>query len=539
MKAGLAGLGGLWLSMHPQDLAGASGLKEREAVRSGEWFYSKGTQFLLLPLRRDWTYDDMGEKSRNPELLTFNDSAPFQARNIQNISVNGVEMRVGEIPHMGSKHLVLGILEAGGKAYYEPNTLSSEILSGFTYTADIDIYPNKVMNILEGAKNLLEFQEENGGFADGEYSFLQIQNRLIYDRDFRDGYNSAARVVFAGGICAGATLFCKSMFTLTQRGKADYLDRSLHPFGSQYFSGPASPEMTEANSDATVAYYTNDPVNTLDFAWRFKGMGKVYLWVETSLVPVPEYWQAKKGVQNAELKHPADARLVMTLTWRKTPPPATQLRKIKDLRNLYDLFREKGPDSMEGGLLAMNGAEKVLTWNEARMISQHARQEFKTADFQKEIARGDFGAIHNAKAKFTSIAWVNYLSGLGLSFSPVGIGMNYEEEPGAILSHYAKNALASADNYIDRSRGGFNFVRIDNVSGARVGDVFIHYAGLDKDMVGVVVGKKTVKGEIVLLVTDADRKDDGEVHIYQVDKDNFRVIFSEGEETPPVVIRKA
>ena len=583
-------------------------------IKSGQWFYPAETQILLLPLRKDWTYNDTGEEKGFPLALQLHDRVLLQARDIKDVWVDGVNLKVGEVPATGSKHIAFAILEANGKSFYEPEVFSpSEVLSGFTYTAEAEVYPNKIMNILEGAKNLLAYQETSSGFSDGvDYSFLETQNFIIHDDDFRMGYNSGITAVYAGGICAVSTTLAKSMYALIKTGKAAYVERTLHPEGSQYFGGPSTPEITEAASDATVRMDV-DKKWRLDFIWRFQGLGKIYLWAEASLIPNGELWKLKKDW----MLRPADARLVLTMSWRKNPPPPSQLEKIKELRDLYELYRDKGPMSAGGQILSKSGFEKVLTWDNAKSMAESVRPELETRDFQAEISGSDNGKnLENIKAslfrtdpkgvfKFhyafiyyirdtvnefnriskgmgdigtflvskmgrdgilaelngalpdfennlldmtktgypvsgrsvSAAGWVHFLGKLGLPVSPIDIGTGFLENPAELLSHEAKEALAGSKTYLDRGRRGMLIARTGSINDVQVGDSFIRYAGNNKNFIGTVIGRKTVGGERVLLVTDADRKEDGVIRVFEVNKNNFRVIFGEGENTPPVVIR--
>jgi len=137
----------------------------------------------------------------------------------------------------------------------------------------------------------------------------------------------------------------------------------------------------------------------------------------------------------------------------------------------------------------------------------------------------------------SAAGWVHFLGKLGLPVSPIDIGTGFLENPAGLLSHEAKEALADSKTYLDKGRRGMLIARIDSINDVQVGDSFIRYAGNNKNFIGTVIGRKTVGGERVLLVTDADRKEDGVIRVFEVNKNNFRVIFGEGENTPPVVIR--
>jgi hypothetical protein len=58
----------------------------------------------------------------------------------------------------------------------------------------------------------------------------------------------------------------------------------------------------------------------------------------------------------------------------------------------------------------------------------------------------------------------------------------------------------------------------------QVGDIFVNMSS-DSGHTGLIVGKKNVDGDTVLLVTDANGAVDGLIHIYEVDKRNFDIAF--------------
>src|SRR3990167_8201124 len=70
-------------------------------IKSGQWFYPAETQILLLPLRKDWTYNDTGEEKGFPLALQLHDRVLLQARDIKDVWVDGVNLKVGEVPATG------------------------------------------------------------------------------------------------------------------------------------------------------------------------------------------------------------------------------------------------------------------------------------------------------------------------------------------------------------------------------------------------------------------------------------------------------
>ncbi len=69
-----------------------------------------------------------------------------------------------------------------------------------------------------------------------------------------------------------------------------------------------------------------------------------------------------------------------------------------------------------------------------------------------------------------------------------------------------------------------------------VGDIFVNMEGQDGHT-GVIIGKKTIDGETVLLIADANGASDGLIHVREVDKCNFDIAFG-SYPYPKTMIRK-
>ncbi len=134
----------------------------------------------------------------------------------------------------------------------------------------------------------------------------------------------------------------------------------------------------------------------------------------------------------------------------------------------------------------------------------------------------------------TCVGMAVLLGCLPVPLAPSYIGGEKTAYASGLLHETTKEMLHLFGSYID---SGLLFVRIDTIKDVLVGDLFIRYAGNNKNHTGAVVGRKIVDGRVKLLMADANRKDDGVIRMFEVDQDNFRVIFGEGELTPPVVIR--
>lgn len=572
--------------------------KEKEGLTDGQWFYPASTTLLLIPIRKDWTYDDTGPAKRLPLQVNLDSSVPLQARNMTDFQVNGVNLKTAEIPFAGGntqedQYMGIAILELNGNKYYETGDMEGQILGGFTGILGEGESPTEIWNIFQAAKNLLTFQEKNGGFPDGDYSFLDIQ------RSAGSGFKTNEGGYLAPGVGAFASLLSKSIYGLTQNGKAEYLERNLHSDGLTYFDGPSAPEITEQDSDASVDI-DDERLGKRDFSWRFKGLGKTYIWIDTLLISDTNTQEIGKN------------RLAITLTLRNTPPPVSSVERI-------------------GGWENQSGRE--LNWEAVKPILDNTYTELVTKDFQREINGTDAGtALVNIKTflerenttdlrkinkdrmagfyysliyYFTGVVcdynrehpysfddaaagrakpgtklgtyisrrmeadgiyaplkqivpldpglselnnntylapdqsiqcvgWVGFLGKLGLPLSPYYIGGIDTGSAKDLVNDEVIRGLRLSDYWVYDE---LLFARADTLEKVEIGDSFVRYAGNNKNHIGTCVGKKSVDGETVLLITDANRKNDGVIRVFEVDKGNFRVIFGEGAETPPVVIR--
>ncbi len=637
------------LSGWPLHLAGADGLvnPETDKIENNQWFYSAATSLILVPIRKDWSYDDTGSMQRSPVKIRLNDKVMLQARNVRNFQLNGSNVRVGEVPFAGGffpgvpgispsadQYMGVAILELNNNKYYEvADNSEGEILGGFTGIWEESLSPLGTWNILEAAKNLLAFQAVNGGFPDGDYSFLKIQ-KLSADNP---GFKMNPGGFLAPGVGACASILSKSLYPLVQKEKAEYLERDLHPTNMQYFGGPSAPEITEENSDATVEI-DDDRLGRRDFSWRLKGLGKTYLFVDALIIPNLNAWRADKKWTD----FPSDTRLIFTMTWRRTLPTGGSVEKISKLQDLYGFYRESS-GSAARHLLLEGGFETNVSWGDIRPIVEIAYPEFTTKDFQFEINGSDSraslqniknflteqsgktmetigkseltrfycsliyylaGAVsdYNKRYPFSEddaksgkkkpdarlgtflskkmqedgiyenltsalyggvkeaelsplekglfdlndntylvpgqsiqcVGWVSFLGRLGLPISPTYIGGANTSSASGLLKDEGREVLKWSDIWAD---GEFLFAKVESVDKVQIGDSFVRYAGNNKNHIGTVIGKKIIKGETVLLITDANRKSDGVIRVFEVNKTNFRVIFGEGALTPPVVIR--
>ena len=100
-------------------------------------------------------------------------------------------------------------------------------------------------------------------------------------------------------------------------------------------------------------------------------------------------------------------------------------------------------------------------------------------------------------------------------------------EPKSGATGYGGIALGSPSMKIEDYKAGDLFVRTD-IGGSRNG-VFPNgeEVTFSTGHIGAIIGKKIVDGEVVLLVADSNRKNDGKIRIFEVTEANFYKIFGD------------
>jgi hypothetical protein len=97
----------------------------------------------------------------------------------------------------------------------------------------------------------------------------------------------------------------------------------------------------------------------------------------------------------------------------------------------------------------------------------------------------------------------------------------------------AKLKPVECSDVFGRKFTAFNAKALDEI---QVGDIF---ANMDSESghTGIIVGKKNINGDTVLLVADANGAGNGLIHLYEVDKCNFDIAFG-AYPYPKTIIRK-
>jgi hypothetical protein len=631
-------------SFFPNLVASADSLwsPDRESASSVEYVRPCQMSLILVPTSRDWTFNNTGGKPREPVQISISDPITFQIRNPHYIEINGQTLKVGEVPLCGGgfagskdhpeiprsadQYIGLVVLGTGGKALCEQVPNSCDILGAYAGTLMEGASPTKIWNMLNSAKKLLTYQENAGGFNDGNYSFLQLQNSLR-DGSFKTGLDWSDSPVIGQGADAVATILSKALFPMTLFGNAQILDRTPHATGFGYFGGPSAPEITDDATDADIEVNATSK-QTTDFAWSFNGLGKVYLWAEASIIPNATNWNSDGGWLNM----PSDARIILSLSIRKSPPGPEMLQRIQSLMNNYLAYHAGGPGSVAALALGQSVSEVSGDWETMNDLIEAIHPELVTADFAAEINGSDQGAalanlkqsLINSEGGFGNMslteinklyfALVYYIQGLTADYSkecpytledykagkkrPVtGLGsylgtrmrndgvfeslqqmsgpaatgkalMKFEYALGdlrdysyiipgealqclgwaellgsliafpitpsfigdvptgsasGLLSDATRETLKTTESCSD---GRLKYFRVNSAGDVKVGDMFVRYGDKDNH-IGTVIGKKLVNGKTKLLLTDANRKNDGVIRVFEVDDDNFPEIFGD------------
>lgn len=503
----------------------------------------------------------------------------------------GQAIRVTTLPHTtGGMNYPLaifdkGTLDSSGKytpteTYYQTALAKgSDYYSSFTYTAENEIYPNKIDNILEALTALAEYQDQNGAFKAGVVnSYLNILD--VPGRDYVLGKNSAGYLVRAGGICATASTLAKSLFL----GGATFAERWMHPSDHVYPVSPGDPLITAADSDATVGF---DKEGFFDFKWVQPKDG--YLSVQAAVLP--DYFNKQGGNYD-----PPDARIVFSIIYTPNKPQG-EAEKLKAIKDAYDVYRKSGREERLDALTSGGTLTGKFDWGKsgAEEIIKIVYPEAEVTDFQNELESDPYlsdivevgNDIEQYKSLYTSadvvagkaprvgaylkttpwyqakksssttqemakidsaltgldrmtyylpdqaiqcVGWVDFLAALGYGDSPRDAGGDVRRASDLVPLEVRSEP---AGYKITKGYNGFLYttgtgVTIDDV---KVGDLFVRY-DTPAGHIGAVVAEKTVNGEKVLLVSDANRENDGRVRIFEVTNQNFNPIFGQ----PPYII---
>ena len=575
------GQGVVALSLPPLDVSGAkietfeSAENDSPEVirieRTSGIIVSDLTPIIAVPLRKDYFYDQ-----RKPiEIIKLEEGVTLGYKDIFTLKIGSEGRRLTILSHItGDRAIYLAelgrgsILPVSGR-YEESRTSVKGAPDGAVseYTYSDEVYPNKIINILVAASSLLGYQEENGPFLPRkDYSLLEIL-QMDANRDYVQGRTSRGWIVKAGGICALASTLSKSIFL----AGGSFTEKWTHPTQSQYFVGSGDSRITKRNSDATVGFGDNGEV--YDFIWQIPTSDPLYLSASSSIMLI-------SGPKAEDLGPDADARIFLTISWTKSKPKEDELGQIARVLSAYKTFRGSGGSS----LILRRSVISRLPWNiesEEKELASQIFPEENVEHFAEELRedpwirtnltlkglvdsynrRVDYeyfqenpGETLGAFLKLSSwyrsfaekenvdaalrhldrntyrwprmsiqcIGWVILLSSLGSYYSPRNIE---GQEIGAAAELISEEIRQRKRTYM--SSNGLLFSVAENIEDVDVGDLFITYDPFTPGHAGCVIGKKEVQGKTILLISDANRKNDGKVRIFEVDQSNFDAVFGE------------
>jgi hypothetical protein len=547
---------------------------------------SSSLPVIYLPLNPDYFYNTKGKIEVAD--VSF-DNVDYQ--NIFTLRGNNNEaLRATILPHFtGGGVIPVAILDEGGldatnnysikkKNYYSLESFGKEIVSTFTYSAKKEIYPHKILNVLEALSALTEYQERFGQFKkDQTYSYWEILD--LNNRNYVLGKNSEGKLVKGGGICATVSTICKSIFL----GGGTFPEKNCHPSSNAYWISPADPKITYLDTDATV---NSDGERVFDLKFKLPFDG--YLSAKATLVADP----------NAEQEgdyDPCTTRMSFTVSLSRNKPTG-ESDALKNLKKSYQLYRDsKGKDVsqiiMDGGKI-----EGEYDWVQTKEenIAKIDFPEMITSDFESELAGDPYisevnnlmGLINkyaatvsradvvsnkaltlgkwlretgwykskvkelnstqlaqldsslrmvdwdtyvygNEKDGYQAIQCIGFmilLANLGKTGCPKNIGGQSIVGVADLVVPEIRNAKTDADFTLSGEMIYYagKKMTMDKVND---GDLFVRY-DTGAGHIGAVIGKKVVNSEIILLIADANRKNDGEVRIFEVRQNNFDAIFS-------------
>jgi hypothetical protein len=484
----------------------------------------------------------------------------------------------------GTRLLALGIYDRGvldKKGKYIPSIkyYSSDVRTG-TFTPDTehtilgDFYPNKIINDLEAAQAILDYQTEHGPFQAGvEYSMLDILN--IHGRQgYLPGLTSDLTIAQGGGVCVIATNWFK-MLTLSG---AKITQHWQHPTLLKYFENPigSADGLTVSETDATV----QGP--DFDLRWIQRETG----WVNVTAAVMPEGNRVVNPMGDEIVK--TEALILITFRFTKTKPDLS-IAKIEALQNAYTTYR-----TGQSGMVALADGNRQVAqvywsrgdfWSQflAKIVPEERISRFTdelasdpflkslvllrstvnavspTSDtrmgtylrnsdwYTQEVARlrNDPAAVVRLTAGLDHLdANSNYISGqkvqcFGLSVLIASIDTRFLQIGGASIVYAADlvpTEIRNGNKTIVRTDIGGSIRVIENIGDVKVGDIGVRYE-TTVGHVFMVIDKKTVSGQTVLLLISANQRADGQITIFEVDQGNFDAVFG----TPAylkVVVRK-
>ncbi|MGI6484417.1 MAG: hypothetical protein ACOX0R_02240 [Candidatus Dojkabacteria bacterium] len=526
------------------------------------------TQMYLIPINRSFTI----RTDESVKQFTIEEGNNFELAEIHTIvNKEGKKVEIGLISNTyGGKYVSAIVLSKDEGDKKEEFTVKDEnALTTITYVVGEDeIYPNKLINILKAWINLSTYQEKYGPLvANKTYNYMNmigLSSRDSRVEEFLNGYILGGGVSYAGGVCVTATATSSMLHRL---GNVNILSQAPH--GYKYFQGPFSLPESKVDSMLLIS-----PSMTQDLSWKStdKNFGG-YLSVGANIIPLGNV------VEDLGIK--SDSILVSTLSLTKESPTTqieyltSKLRQYEELRKNnqvqdrsvkeYEMSTEEieiaalfyGDENLESIRDSIRDNDVINNIKELQetLVRYQNNTDVKFEDYIKESKwfknmseelgesyMEDLFTLKNTKTKnigIGSIEFVKLLSKLYPNMNIYELPTRGNSIPSRLLPPSSLNCndktellydsysvIAGKDIVIDDYQNGDIFINAN--IGLYVDDIgnVDYKTGRPAGHIGVILGKYIDdKGETVLLATDANRSNDGQIRLFLVNKENFDEIL--------------
>jgi hypothetical protein len=425
--------------------------------------------------------------------------------------------------------------------------------SSVSYISPVEtISPNKVANVLVGLEKLSSYQENNGPFVAGrQYSALDI---LGLSRPGGFGDYLLEKNIRANGVCSIAT----ALSSLSHMNGNEIVERWGHPRSEMYQQGPFG--LDSRTVDAAINI-------DMDSVFDFKWIQNEDLYIQVSVDIVPGEAVSEDGVS-------LGLALVVSFSYTTQEPEGQAehiQQKLEDYARIENLAlgsEKKGVSEVGGAVSLVYDREDISMFadiiendpvlrdilelqkavnsydeDSGQTLSQHLRaSEWYTnylENFPKEgeelrLAEYAISAVDHVRIKGQPLQCVMYAAMLAHLYPELGIqyigGTMVTEADGTTRGLQAASELVFPGfSGITRGSpaGGLQHsgkdVVIEDFEG---GDLFVLMGKFGH--VGVISAKLTDEsGKTWLLVTDANRLEDGRVRTFVVGEGGMDDVFGE------------
>lgn len=470
----------------------------------------------------------------------------------------------------GTKLLAVGMYDRGsidknGKyipsvSYYSNDVRTGENNPDTEHSVLGDFYPNKLINDLEVAIAMLDYQNKHGPFIAGQsYSLLEIM-----DFKGRAGYvpgkTSSGSIVPGGGACVMATNMMK---LLTLNGD-EVLVKWGHPSGQKYFENPfGAEELPLEATDATVAWpnydlrwvqketgwigitaaLMTDGKHAGDFGdefikfealelitFRFSN-DKPDLSTDSLVALKKAYKDYRAGDPSTEPLLPGLSRLTSSQIWTSGDDLSMFLAQIAPEERISRFKTELTTDPFLKNLVELRAYGNTIDPSSQTLVGDY----LITTPWYKDVLgllKGDTEMLKKfesalrhlnshsnsySKQKIQCYGFVVLLWGMDSRFAGIG-GVPVIRASGLVPDQIRNGEKVSM--YVE----GMWVKVVNTLDDVNVGDLGVRY-NTATGHVFAVVGKKVVDGQTVLLIASANQAGSGKISIFEVDSSNFDAVF--------------